>query len=74
MAEGGGSAGGIERVVRASSTHSFEFLINHSSHDAEVEIAPDGFDLLARSALARRLVLPPSGVAIVRRTERAPGG
>jgi beta-galactosidase len=70
----GPTAGGIERVVRASSTHSFEFLINHSRHEAEVEIAPDGFDLLARSALGRRLVLPPSGVAIVRRAESAAGG
>jgi hypothetical protein len=38
-----GTAGdGIERVVRSSNTDNFEFLINHSTVEREVEIAPDG--------------------------------
>jgi hypothetical protein len=76
---GGGSArplagSGVERVVRSSSTHSFEFLINHAAVEREVEIAPDGFDLLTRSHLGDRLVLSPTGVAIIRRGEAPAGG
>ena len=76
---GGGSArplagSGVERVVRSSSTHSFEFLINHDAVEREVEIAPDGFDLLTRSRLGDRLVLSPTGVAIIRRGEAPAGG
>ena len=70
----GTAAGGIERVVRSSSTHSFEFLINHSTVGTEVEIAPDGFDLLTTSHLGSRVVLPPMGVAIVRRADSSAGG
>ena len=65
---------GVERVVRVSSHHSYEFLINHSAEGREVEIAPDGFDLLAASPLGDRVRLSPMGVAIVRReTGRAHG-
>jgi hypothetical protein len=60
--------------VRSSSTHSFEFLINHSAVEREVEIAPDGFDLLTGSDLGNRLVLSPTGVAIIRRREAPTGG
>jgi beta-galactosidase len=70
----GPEAGAIERVVRLANTHSFEFLINHSTVGTEVEIAPDGFELLTTSHLGSRLVLPPMGVAIVRRAESATGG
>ena len=64
----------IERVVRSSGTQSFEFLINHSTVEKQVEIAPDGFDLLTRNQLGNRLVLPPAGVAIIRRTGGASDG
>jgi beta-galactosidase len=67
---------GLERVVRVSSSHSYEFLINHSNGDREVEIAPGGFDLLATSQLdgrvtelGGRVTLSPMGVAIRRREE-----
>jgi beta-galactosidase len=69
-----GAGAGIERVVRSSRTDSFEFLINHSAVEREVEIAPDGFDLLTRSHLGDRIVLSPTGVAIIRRSEAATGG
>jgi len=62
---------GIERVVRSSGTDSFEFLINHSTLEREVAIAPGGFDLLTKSHLGDRLVLPPTGVAIIRRAQGA---
>jgi beta-galactosidase len=64
----------IERVVRSSGTQSFEFLINHSTVEKQLEIAPDGFDLLTRNQLGNRLVLPPAGVAIIRRTGGASDG
>ena len=64
---------GIERVVRSSRTDSYEFLINHSAVEGEVEIAPDGFDLLTKSHLGDRIVLSPTGVAIIRRA-KATGG
>jgi beta-galactosidase len=69
-----GAGAGIERVVRSSKTHSFEFLVNHSEVEREVEIAPDGFELLSREHLGDRLVLGPTGVAVIRRSEAATGG
>jgi beta-galactosidase len=71
---GAGAGAGIERVVRSSRTDSFEFIINHSAGEREVEIAPNGFDLLTRSHLGDRLVLSPTGVAIIRRAGAATGG
>jgi beta-galactosidase len=70
----GPAGSGVERVVRSSSTHSLEFLINHSSEEAEVEIAPNGFDLLTKADLGIRLTLSPSGVSIIRRAGAARGG
>jgi beta-galactosidase GanA len=58
---------GVERVVRTAPEHSYEFLINHSPEDREVDIAAGGFELLARAELGDRVKLPPMGVAIVRR-------
>ena len=53
-------------VVRASSTHSFEFLINHSSHRSRGgDRARTGSTCWRRSHLGDRLVLPPTGVAIM---------
>ena len=57
---------GIERVVRVSDGQSYEFLINHSAGEREVEIVPGGFDLLTASRLGTRVMLAPMGVAIVR--------
>ena len=67
-----GAGPGVERVVRTSASQSFEFLINHSSADRVLEIAPGGFELLAGRLVDRRVVLGPMGVAIVRRGTGAP--
>ena len=61
----------VERVVRASLDHSYEFLINHSADVRDVEIAPGW----ARPSVRPRprgpsVALPPMGVAIVRRAAR----
>jgi beta-galactosidase len=58
---------GIERVVRASTSQSYEFLINHSAEERVLEIAPGGFELLTASPLGGRVTLSAMGVAIVRR-------
>jgi beta-galactosidase len=63
---------GVERVVRTAPEHSYEFLINHSPEDREVDIAAGGFELLARAELGDRVKLPPMGVAIVRRPTGGP--
>ena len=60
--------------MRSSNTDSYEFLINHSTVERDVDIAPDGFDLLTTSRVGGRLVLPPMGVAIIRRAAGAIGG
>ncbi len=57
---------GVERVVRVADDRWYEFLINHSDHDKDVEIAPWGFDLLTGRDLDSKVTLPPMGVAIVR--------
>jgi beta-galactosidase len=65
----GGAKGGpgLERVMRVGASHSYEFLINHSEEPRDIEIAPGGYDILARGEVSHRLSLPASGVAIVRR-------
>ena len=64
----------VERVVRSSSDHSYEFLINQSTDVREVELSPGGLDLLSGQELNGSVALPPMGVAIVRRaTYRAHG-
>ena len=60
------STPGVERVVRVADGQWYEFLINHSDHDKDVEIAPWGFDLLSGRDLDSKVTLPPMGVAIVR--------
>ncbi len=62
-----GASQPIERVVRSSLDHSYEFLINHSADVRDVEISPAGLDLLSGRELSGRVALPPMGVAIVRR-------
>jgi len=68
------AAGGIERVVRSSASESFEFLINYSAVERQVAVAPGGFELLTRSPVGERLVLSPTGVAIIRRAEATTRG
>jgi beta-galactosidase len=58
---------GIERVVRVSAGHWYEFLINQSDEDQHVVVAPAGFDLLSERNVDGKVALPPMGVAIVRR-------
>jgi beta-galactosidase len=57
----------VERVVRVSAGHTYEFLINHSADEREVEVAPGGLELLSQTALEGRVRLLPMGVAILRR-------
>jgi beta-galactosidase len=61
------STPGVERVVRASASHTYEFLINHSTDERHVAVAPGGFDLLSGRNLDAKVALPSMGVAIVRR-------
>ena len=61
------STPGVERVVRASASHTYEFLINHSADERHVVVAPGGFELLSGRDLDAKVTLPSMGVAIVRR-------
>lgn len=63
---------GVERVVRVAEGRSYEFLINHAGKEKEVQISPGGHDLLTTRQLGERVLLPPMGVAIVRRGEDEP--
>jgi beta-galactosidase len=58
---------GVERVVRTSDDHTYEFLINHSEDERVLDIASGGFELLAGEPLGSRVALASMGVAIVRR-------
>jgi beta-galactosidase len=57
----------VERVVRSSPNHSYEFLINHATDAREVAVSPGGYELLSSRELNGSVALPPMGVAIVRR-------
>ncbi|HTV10502.1 MAG TPA: beta-galactosidase [Acidimicrobiales bacterium] len=58
---------GVERVVRASSSRTYEFLINYAPQRRTVQVAPGGFDILGQAEVGERVTLPPAGVAIIRR-------
>ena len=64
---------GVERVVRTSADHTYEFLINHSEEERVLDIASGGFELLAGKQLGSRVALAPMDVAIVRRDRAGPG-
>jgi beta-galactosidase len=64
---------GVERVVRTSDDHTYEFLINHSEEERVLDIASGGFELLAGKQLGSRVALAPMDVAIVRRDRARPG-
>lgn len=66
-ASDGAQPAGVERVVRRARAASYEFLINHSGQPVQLPLARGGRELLSGTDAARRLDLPPQGVAIVRR-------
>jgi hypothetical protein len=53
-------------VVRRSEDHDYEFLINHTDGDREVDLAAPGYDLLGGRPAEATLALHRRGVAIVR--------
>jgi beta-galactosidase len=57
---------GIERVVRVGSDGRYEFLINYSDEERELEVAAGGLELLTGVELGTRVSLKPSGIAIIR--------
>jgi beta-galactosidase len=61
-----GQADGVERVVRRSAGHDYEFVINHTDSDRKVLLAIPGYDVLADRPADGTLALGPRGVAIVR--------
>jgi beta-galactosidase len=65
---------GVERVTRRDAAVSYEFWINHASQPAPVTLAAGGHELLSGTDAGEQLVLPPQGVAIVRRPGPAHAG
>jgi beta-galactosidase len=62
----GGPSDGVERVMRRSPGHDYEFLINHTDDDRKVLLAAPGYDVLGRRPAGGTLALGRRGVAIVR--------
>lgn len=56
---------GVEVVCRRNAENSYRFLINHET-DTEVTVPARGVDLLTGQRLDDKVVLPASGVAVVR--------
>jgi beta-galactosidase len=61
-----GPAGDLERVVRRSDGHDYEFVINHTDADRKVLLAAPGYDVLGEREADGTLALGRRGVAIVR--------
>jgi len=61
-----GRPDGVERVVRRSPDHDYEFVINHTDNDCKVLLAAPGYDVLGERAADGTLALGRRGVAIVR--------
>jgi hypothetical protein len=57
---------GVERVVRHSPSHDYEFLVIHTGSERKVQLAAPGYDLLADRPVDGTLALEGRGVAIVR--------
>jgi beta-galactosidase len=57
---------GVERVARAAADRRYEFLINYSDEQREIEVPDGGLELLTGTVPGRRVTLGPAGVAIVR--------
>jgi beta-galactosidase len=62
-----GEYDGVERVVRSSPGHDYEFLINHTDNDRKALLAGPGYDVLGQRPAEGTLALERRGVAIVRR-------
>lgn len=60
------SGTGVERVARVGTDRRYDFLINYSDEQREIEVPDGGFELLTGTATKRRITLGPAGVAIVR--------
>jgi beta-galactosidase len=58
---------GVERVVRRSPSASYEFLLNHGTADAKVDVGAEGTDVLTGVSVAGEVAVPPAGVVIIRR-------
>jgi beta-galactosidase len=63
----------VEVVVRHGREADYLVAINHSEHDAKVQIA-DGVELLGGEQITERLNLPAGRVAVVRTPARPAGG
>jgi beta-galactosidase len=61
-----GTADDLERVVRRSADHAYEFVINHADADRKVLLATPGYDVLGERPADGTLALGRRGVAIVR--------
>jgi beta-galactosidase len=61
-----GRPDGVERVVRRSPDHDYEFVINHTDGDCKVLLSAPGYDVLGERAADGTLALGRRGVAIVR--------
>jgi len=57
---------GVERVVRRSPDHDYEFVINHTDNDRKVLLATPGYDVLGERPADGTLPLGRRGVAVVR--------
>ena len=56
----------VERVVRVATDRRYEFLINYSDEQREIEVPDGGLELLTGTVPGHRVTLGPAGVAIVR--------
>ena len=63
---GSGESDGVERVVRRSPDHDYEFVINHTDNDRKAPLSAPGYDVLAGRPADATLSLGRRGVAIVR--------
>jgi beta-galactosidase len=57
---------GVERVLRRLPGQDYEFLVNHTDNEREVQLAAPGIDVLAGRPVDGKLALERRGVAIVR--------
>jgi beta-galactosidase len=61
-----GQSDGVERVIRHSPEHDYEFVINHTDNDRKVLLATPGYDVLGDRPADGTLALGRRGVAIIR--------
>jgi beta-galactosidase len=60
------SGSGVERVVRVGRGRRYEFLINYSDTQRDIEVPDGGTEVLTGTTIGPRVTLRPAGVAIVR--------